>query len=90
MILKLDFDLATLNGDQNQARNFEFGSLGFHQGHESRAIDDFQSLVLTIWHIAGIQMGETTTDGSAKPEGLVLCEKRKIGEAESRVKVSLE
>lgn len=63
--------------------------MSFHEGRERSAMDDFQSLVFTIWHVAGIELGGSS-DGSGEPEGLVLSEKEKIGEAESRVKVSVQ
>lgn len=89
LFLRSDFDLGTLNGDQNKAHTSKFASMGFHEGRERSAMDDFQSLVLSIWHVAGIELGGSS-DGSGEPEGFVLSEKGKIGEAESRVKVSLQ
>lgn len=83
--MRSDFDSGTLNGDQNKAHTPKFASMNFYSDRQRSAMDDFQSLVLSIWHVANIEIGE-----SFKPEGFVLCEREKIGVAESRVRVCLE
>lgn len=74
--------MATLNGKQNFGITEMFGSSGFFRRQDRYAIDDLESLVFSIWNVAGVPM-----DPSGKPDGLILAECTKIEDAELFVKV---
>lgn len=78
----LDFDMATLNGKHHFGNTEMFSSSGFFRKQHRYPIDDFESLVFSIWNIAGIPM-----DSSGKPDGLILAECTKIEDAEKFMKV---
>lgn len=58
----------------------KFGSLNYHQSQQRTAIDDLQSLVFSIWDVAGCESNE--------PYGTVILESIKTGKLRSEVKVS--
>lgn len=79
--MESDFDLATLNGQQHKGNSIFFASSNFFAGKNRSSIDDIESLIFSMWYIAGIS-GE-----SSIPEGLVLFECKQNGKAEAKMKV---
>lgn len=74
--------MATLNGRKHFGNTEMFSSSGFFRKQDRHSIDDFESLVFSIWNVAGVPM-----DPSGKPHGLILAECTNIEDAEKFVKV---
>lgn len=80
---QLDFGIATLHGAQNFLFTPRFASSGVHMRPIARyPIDDLESLVYTIWYIAGVPMVS-----SGEYEGFGLFQSYKDGTAKSRLMV---
>lgn len=85
--MKLDFDGASLNGGQSDISTPMYASSEFYAKRNRNAIDDMESLVFSMWYVAGVPVGQEFVNGE-QPEGYVLCECKKTGKAEARMQVS--
>lgn len=85
--MKLDFDLSTLNGTQNEGHTTLFASSNFYLEKDRMPMDDLESLVYSIWYIADVPMVRDWAD--EKTEGVLLskCNKR---QANARILVGLD
>lgn len=83
----LDFDLSTLNGEQNWGHTPTFASIGYYQIQDRHEMDDLESLIFSIWYIAGVPM--CRSDDYGNPEGYVLykCLENGNEQAESKMRV---
>lgn len=79
---KPDFDLASFENQQLWGGTKLFASSNwFATPRRNRhQIDDLESLIFSIWHVAGVP-------GDGVPEGLVLSECKVNGTAEAKMKV---
>lgn len=84
MFFVSDFDKAEVNGRRTIDHSKVFASTGFHEGRDRFAQDDLESLVYSMWYIAGIPLGESNEES----EGRVLLKAIKAGNAVQRVLVS--
>lgn len=55
--MESDFDLATLNGKQNDYATALYASKNFWQEKNRTAMDDLESLLYTMWSVAGVPVG---------------------------------
>lgn len=85
--MRLDFDAATLNGKQTTMSTTMYASSEFYADRKRYEIDDLESLVFSMWYVAGVPIGLPFINGE-EPEGYVLCECKKMGKAEARMQVS--
>lgn len=80
-VIKIDFDLATSNGEQIPGSTAMWASSGYYAKKKRTSMDDLESLVFSMWYVAGVRVGP-------EPEGSVLCECKKRDTAEARMQVS--
>lgn len=52
------------------------------------AIDDLESLVYSIWYVAGVPMDKSLINNSFEPEGFIMYQSEKRGEVREKMKVS--
>lgn len=92
-----DFDLSTIGSSQTEAHTKMFASSGFYANEDDTpctrgAVDDIESLVYSMWYVAGIPVGRPYF-ADEKPEGMVLAQCKRKDEiqgstlAEFRLKV---
>ncbi|XP_031619303.1 casein kinase I-like [Contarinia nasturtii] len=65
-----DFHLSTLNGYQKRPCSPMFGSASYYAGFDRDPMDDFESLLYSIWYIGNVPMGRVY--GRDIPEGRIL------------------
>lgn len=82
--LNLDFDMATTDGSQHRGNTDKFASSGFFRNQDRYAMDDLESLIFSMWDIAGVPLVGN------KPYGRTLSEYTKKQDAEAKVKVCQE
>lgn len=82
-----DFDTATLCGGQNRGHTKMFTSIAFYEYRDRYPIGDLQSLVFSMWYIAGIPLGISNIFVE-ETEGDVLMKKKMAGKGRERVLVS--
>lgn len=75
--------MATVNGSPSTGHSEMFASTGYYENRIRNAMDDLESLVFSIWYIAGIPLGI-----SNEAEGKVLSREKKAGKAQERILVS--
>lgn len=83
-----DFDKAALNGKRTIDHSKVFASSGFYEGRDRYALDDMESLIFSMWYIAGIPLGEKN-ENVKQSEGRVLLKAFQAGKGTERVLVSL-
>lgn len=64
-----------------------WASSGYYGGKVRTSIDDLESLVFSMWYVAGVPVGQVFV-ADEQPEGFVLSELKKSGKAEARMHVS--
>lgn len=64
LLLDLDFDMASLNGESNSGCTELFASSRKWENQSRNAMDDLESLVYSIWYIEGIN--------SWQPDGFMI------------------
>lgn len=97
ILLNIDFDLSTVNGEQNTASTRLFASASFFANQSRFAKDDLESLVYSLWFLAGVPMDRMENPKSffppfvPKPQGQTFFENRKKGMkyARSQLMVSI-
>lgn len=70
-MLLSDFDIATLNGDQNEYGTEYFASRNYWDDRNRTAMDDLESLLYTMWSISSIPIGGPS---GKFPEGKMLAQ----------------
>lgn len=80
--------MATLNGGQNWGHTKMFASTAFHANRDRYPIDDLESLVFSMWYIAGIPLGTSNTL-EEEVEGKILMKMKNAGKGRDRVLVSI-
>lgn len=89
MFFVTDFDSAEVNGLRTVDHSKVFASSGFYEGRDRYAIDDLESLVFSMWYIAGIPLGTSNENAEkSETEGRVLLKALKADKAAERVLVS--
>lgn len=79
--------MATVNGSKCTGHSEMFASTGYYENRIRNAMDDLESLVFSIWYIAGIPLG-ISNEHIQEAEGKVLSREKKAGKAKERVLVS--
>lgn len=84
--MDLDFDLSALKGreDDDSFATELFASSNYFQNEDRHPMDDIQSLVFSMWYVAGIPMSRSPNE---EPEGSILSDCIENGEAKSRMMV---
>lgn len=85
--MRIDFDVASLNVHQNWGHTKKFASTAFYEIRDRYPIDDMESLVFSMWYIAGIPIGISNIFGK-RTEGEVLMKMKRAGKGRERVLVS--
>lgn len=75
-----DFNLATPIGIQGGGYTYDYTSSNRYEGADRCSMDDLESLIFTMWHVAGFDFSETY--------GELLVEQKKKEKAISWVTVS--
>lgn len=73
--------MATTDGFQHKGHTEKFASSGFFRNQDRYAVDDLESLIFSMWDIAGVPLVED------KPYGRTLSEFTEKQDAEAKVKV---
>lgn len=84
-ISKSDFDSASFDDKQHRGFTARFASSNFFAKKPRHQIDDLESLVFSIWYIAGVLGGPKPV-----PEGFVLSKCKKNGTAEAKMRVIID
>lgn len=79
--MDLDFDMATTDGSQHRGNTEKFASSGFFLNNPRHSVDDLESLIFSMWDVAGVPLVED------KPYGRTLSQYPKKQDAEAEVKV---
>lgn len=88
-----DFGTSTLYGYQNMMYTRKFSSVNMFNlnvPHFRFAMDDFQSLVFTMWYIARVPRNRYMYIGLCKPEGKSLAGSLKKGIAAAKIKMKVD
>lgn len=89
LFLKSDFDLASLERIcTHQDHTPRFASANFYEGKPRYPMDDLESLIYSMWYIAGVPAGRPYMPFNEKALGLLLSEHKKNGRPELLVRVS--
>lgn len=75
--------MATTDGFHHRGHTEKFASIAFFRNEDRFAMDDLESLIYSMWDIAGVPMVGN------KPYGRTLSEFNKKQDAEAKVKVRL-
>lgn len=79
--------MATVNGNPSTDHSEMFASTGYYENRVRHAMDDLESLVFSMWYIAGIPLG-ISNEHTQEAEGKVLSTEKKAGKGKERVLVS--
>lgn len=88
IILKTDFNVATANGASGQGHSAWFASSKFYLNQTRHPMDDLESLVFSLWYVAGVQWDKPSLLSLRRPEGLTLAECKINGTAHKKMTVS--
>lgn len=85
---KLDFRLAATNGILDPGGfTKQFASSNVFAKQDRCAMDDMESLLFTIWYVAGVPQDRKFYIGPRQPEGLVLYNGYRNGKANDKMLV---
>lgn len=79
--------MATVNGNLSKEHSEIFASTGYYENRIRNAMDDLESLVFSIWYIAGVPLG-ISNEQIQEAEGKVLSREKGAGKGKERVLVS--